>query len=58
MFVIWLAILNVIVVVVVVAAILGNVLQNVIVRFETKKFMIVISYELKQNGQANAWKGQ
>lgn len=57
MFVIWLAILNV-VVVVVVAAILGNVLQNVIVRFETKKFMIVISYELKQNGQANAWKGQ
>lgn len=57
MFVIWLAILNV-VVVAVVAAILGNVLQNVIVRFETKKFMIVISYELKQNGQANAWKGQ
>lgn len=40
-------------VVVLVAAI-----QNVFVRFETKKLMIVISYELKQNGQANECKGQ
>lgn len=42
-----------VVVLVLIAAILGNVLQNVFVRFETKKLMIVISYELKQNGQAN-----